>query len=127
MKSFIDLVESLENSFSVVLGVIKALGNKMRFKIMLSLLTGQKSFMDLKFETKLQKTALSNHLTILVRKELIEKPSVGNYKITQDGELFMRAIDDAYQKSQIREKKDIEALQSGKFSKSFIDSFFGVS
>jgi len=126
-KSLIDLVESLEEAFPALLNIIKAIGNNKRFKILLLLLTGEKTFMDLKNETDLQKTALSNHLTTLINRGLIEKPSIGNYEITQDGELFVRALENAYRNSTIWEKIETETLQRGQFSENFVESFFGKS
>jgi len=121
-----ELLESLEASFEDVLTIIKAIGNKKRLRILISLLTGEKTFEMLKVETQLQKTALSNHLSFLVKVSLIEKPSVGKYKITQDGELILRSFESTYRKTEIWEKKQIIDLQRRQFSDSFVDSFFGT-
>jgi len=126
-KSIIELVSSLENSFQEILSIIKAIGNNKRLKILLTLLTGEKTFENLKKETKLQKTALANHLIKLMKILLIEKPDYGKYKITSDGELFIRAMENAYKYSDIRESKGMEVIQRGQFSKDFVDSFFGSS
>ncbi len=124
-RSLLKLVESLENSFEDILGIIKSMGNEKRLRILISLLTGERSFIDLKTETELKKTALSNHLTLLINSNLIEKPSMGKYKITHDGELFIRVIENSFKSSNIWEKKEMEALQRRQFSDSFVNSFFG--
>ena len=124
-KPLLELIESLEDSFNNFLAIIKAIGNQKRLKILIALLTGVKSFNSLKEETKLQKTALSNHLTILIKNSLIEKPELGKYKITQDGDLFIRTFERAYKNSEIWQRKQIEALQRRQFSEMFVESFFG--
>ncbi|MBN1801583.1 MAG: ArsR family transcriptional regulator [Candidatus Lokiarchaeota archaeon] len=123
-KSNIELEESIEEAFTIVLGFVKAIGNESRLLILLSLLTGEKSFNDLMKVTALQKTALANHLTKLIDKALIRKPSVGNYMITEDGRLFLRGLDSGYKHSSIRDKNEARKEQSGQFSDTFISYFF---
>lgn len=124
-KPLTELIELFEGDFKEILAIIKALGNKKRLRILILLLTGEKSFDMLKKETDLQKTATSNHLTKLMNAHLIEKPDHGMYKISGDGELFMRSIHKAYINSNIWEKKKTELLQRRKFSDKFVKSFFG--
>lgn len=126
-KTLIELIKSLEESFEDILKIFKAMGNKKRLKILTALLTGKKTFNYLKKETKLQKTALSNHLTILIDSVLIEKPDHGSYQITQDGELFIRMMEETFIKSNIWSKKQTEIIQRRQFSDSFLESFFGRS
>jgi len=75
-------------------------------------------------ETNLQKTALSNHLTLLFKKNLIEKPDYGKYKITQDGVEFIRAIQMVWYQSDTQRKKELEIIQGRKLSETFLESFF---
>ena len=126
-KPLIELIESLEEHFEDILTIVKAIGNNKRLSILISLLTGEKTFDTLKREISLQKTALSNHLTILINTNLIEKPEHGKYRISPDGELFIRTIETAYKNSIVWEKKGIELLQRGEFSETFVYSFFGRS
>jgi len=119
-----ELKESLEQSFDDILAIIKAMGNKNRLKILITLLSGEKSFQTLMSETNLQKTALSNHLSLLFKKNLIEKPDYGKYKITQDGVEFIRAIQAVYYQSDTRNKKELETIQGRKLSDTFLESFF---
>jgi len=126
-KAKIELIRSLEDSFEILLNIIKAIGNDKRLKILITLLTGEKTFEILKKETHLQKTALSNHLITLINTGLIEKPEYGKYIITSDGEMFIRAIENTCKKSNIWEQKEIETIQKGQFSETFVESFFGRS
>lgn len=119
-----ELKESLEQSFDDILAIIKAMGNQNRLKILITLLSGEKSFQTLMSETNLQKTALSNHLTLLFKKNLIEKPDYGKYKITQDGVEFIRAIQMVWYQSDTQRKKELEIIQGRKLSETFLESFF---
>ncbi|MCK4281620.1 MAG: winged helix-turn-helix transcriptional regulator [Candidatus Lokiarchaeota archaeon] len=119
-----ELKESLEQSFDDILAIIKAMGNQNRLKILITLLSGEKSFQTLMSETNLQKTALSNHLTLLFKNSLIEKPDYGKYKITQDGVEFIRAIQAVYYQSDTQRKKELEIIQGRKLSETFLESFF---
>jgi len=119
-----ELKKSLEQSFDDILAIIKAMGNQNRLKILITLLSGEKSFQTLMSETDLQKTALSNHLTLLFKKSLIEKPDYGKYKITQDGVEFIRAIQAVYYQSDTQRKKELEIIQGRKLSETFLESFF---
>ncbi|MFX1374742.1 MAG: ArsR/SmtB family transcription factor [Promethearchaeota archaeon] len=124
-KTIYELVNAFEVSFDEILAILKAIANNKRITILISLLTGQRSFADLKEDTKLQKTALSNHLTILIDSSLISRPDYNKYQLTSDGELFLRSIEIAFKKSEIREKIQTEGLQRRQFSEAFIKSFFG--
>jgi predicted transcriptional regulator len=124
-KTIYELINTFEASFDNILTVLKAISNNKRLIILLSLLTGEKSFSVLKEETKLQKTALSNHLTQLIDALLILRPDYNKYQLTSDGELFLRAIEVAFNKSEIREKIQTEELQRRRFSEMFVKSFFG--
>ncbi len=119
-----ELKESLEQSFDDILAIIKAVANQNRLKILITLLSGEKSFQTLMSETNLQKTALSNHLSLLFKKNLIEKPDYGKYKITQDGVEFIQAIQTVYYQSDTQRKKELEIIQGRKLSETFLESFF---
>ena len=125
IKEITELIDSLEDSFEELIGILKSLSKDQRLRILIYLLTGEKKFDDLLAEIKLAKTALSNNLSKLLNANMIKKPRTGIYKITDDGELFLRAIDYAYINSSIKEKKDIKIKQQRKFSESFVEDFFG--
>ncbi len=73
----------------------------------------------------MKKTALSNHLSKLIITELILKPDHNKYRLTSDGELFIRALEAAFKKSDIKEKRRTDDLQRKQFSDSFVEYFFG--
>ncbi|MCW4023697.1 MAG: winged helix-turn-helix domain-containing protein [Candidatus Bathyarchaeota archaeon] len=110
-------------SFVDILNIAKAIGNEKRLQILITLQTGPKSFDALKHETQLKKTALSNHLAILIEQELIKKPEHGKYQLTEDGKIFLQAIQTAYNKSG-RWKKSQISMQTHQSSAPFIDALF---
>lgn len=118
------LKASVEESFEDLLSILKAMGNVKRLKVLTTLLSGEKSFQTLMSETKLQKTALSNHLSLLFKKNLVTKPDYGKYKITQDGSEFLNMIQKVYLQSDTFKKKRLDEIQRRKMSKSFLESFF---
>jgi DNA-binding HxlR family transcriptional regulator len=123
-KPLMELIESLGHSFGDILNIVKAIGNEKRLQILIALLTGAKSFDTLKKETALKKTALSNHLKILLRQGLIKKPEHGKYQPTHDGDLFIRTIEYAYTKSNSWKKNQTKSLQTRQFSDPFIEALF---
>lgn len=123
-KTLMELIESLGNSSDDILDIVKAIGNEKRLQILIALLTGAKSFDALKKETALKKTALSNHLAILLQQELIKKPEHGKYQPTEDGKLFIQTLESAYNKSNRWKRKQIKNMQTGQFSDPFIEAFF---
>jgi predicted transcriptional regulator len=124
-KTVSELITGFDVSFKDILTILKAISNNKRLTILISLLTGEKTFNDLKNETNLKKTALSNHLSKLINSELILKPDHNRYRLTSDGELFIRSLETTYNESNIKEKKRFESLQRRQFSDKFIKSFFG--
>lgn len=117
------LVDSLSESSSEIVLILKSLGNNFRLQILLQLLTGAKSFGTIVKSTKREKTAISNHLNHLIEANLIEKGDYGIYRISGDGIEFMKAIDIAFHKSPTRQLKKFQELQSRKISNSFLNRF----
>lgn len=124
-KTIYELISAFEASFEDILSILKAISNNKRLTILIALLTGEKTFNDLKTEVKLKKTALSNHLTKLISVSLILRADFNKYQITSDGELFIRGIEDIFKKSEVRKKMETEELQRREFSDTFVESFFG--
>ncbi|MFX1566823.1 MAG: ArsR/SmtB family transcription factor [Promethearchaeota archaeon] len=117
------LIKSINLSFSEISEILKALGNEKRIQILLLLLKGPQSYGIIVKELELKKTAVSNHLTQLRDVNLISREGNGVYEITYDGLQFMRAIENAYQKSPTRQAKKFDLLQRRGISESFIERF----
>jgi len=116
------LIESLNESLEEINSILKTLGNENRVKILISLLKGSKSFGTLVENLGKKKTAVANHLTQLIKANLIEK-DYGIYRISGDGIEFLKSIDSAFQKSPTRQLRKFQDLQSRKISNSFLNRF----
>ncbi len=116
------LIESVNECYMDLVSILKTLGNENRFRILLILLEGSKSFGALVDNLGKKNTAVSNHLTQLLETSLIEK-DYGIYRISGDGIEFMKAVDSAFQKSPTRQIKKFQDMQSRKISNSFLNRF----
>ncbi|MFX1561336.1 MAG: effector binding domain-containing protein [Promethearchaeota archaeon] len=83
-----------------------AVSHPMRIKILSILAEGSMDFADLLSKTGIRKTALSNQLTKLSNKRLIERVSHGHYALTKDGEHVLRVILDTYRKSRLSKEEE---------------------
>jgi predicted transcriptional regulator len=110
-------------SFSEITDILKALGNEKRIQILVLLLNGTQSYSTIVQELELKKTAVSNHLTQLMEVNLIKREGNGVYEITGDGLQFVRAIENAYQKSPTRQSERFNSLQRRRISDSFLERF----
>ena len=106
--------KTLLQSFGEITDILKAISHPNRFKILILLLDGSKTFQTLLDKTKLKKSALANHLTHLKDKLLIDKIQHGMYFITHDGKNFIKAIESAYKQSE-------EFKLQYRLAKSFLD------
>jgi len=113
--------ELLVDSFEEITELLKVLSQPNRFKILILLLEGPNNFQTLLTKTKLKKSALANHLTILVDASLVKKVQHGMYKITVDGKNFINSIGETYLKSLVHKKNTEDAEQRYKISRAFID------
>ncbi|MHA1987547.1 MAG: ArsR/SmtB family transcription factor [Promethearchaeota archaeon] len=118
-----DLIVSLNESFTDITTILKCLGNEKRMRILLGLLKGPQSYGFIVTGLDLKKTAVSNHLTQLLKTNLIQKGEYGVYSISGDGIEFIKAIEKAYQMSPTRQIKKFEALQSRGITDSFLNRF----
>ncbi|MFW9990112.1 MAG: ArsR/SmtB family transcription factor [Candidatus Odinarchaeota archaeon] len=117
------LIESINLSFSEITDILKALGNEKRMQILVLLLKGPQSYSTIVQELDLKKTAVSNHLTQLRDVNLIKREGNGVYEITGDGLQFIRAIENAFQKSPTRQADKFDLLQRRGISESFLERF----
>lgn len=124
-KSLIQIKTTYIEYFDPLLNIFKAIANDKRLLVLLAVLNDNKTFNELKKETKLQKSALSNHLVKLVNTSLIENPEHGKYKITPDGRSFIITMEKTFNLSDIKKNKEIEKAQEGQFSDPFVNYIFG--
>ncbi len=113
--------------------VLAALGNTKRLRILSALLIRPRIFSELKELTKLGKTALSHHLGLLAKMEIIKQKGRGRYEITPDGHAFLTAISSTYLDSNryaglksTRTKRYIEKIYAERKEKEIEDLFVQV-
>ena len=117
------LIKSITLSFSEIIDILKALGNEKRIQILILLLNGAQPYSIIVQELNLKKTAVSNHLSQLMKVNLIKREGNGVYEITGDGLQFVRAIENAYQRSPTRQAERFDSLQRRRISDSFLERF----
>ncbi|MCP4763878.1 MAG: winged helix-turn-helix transcriptional regulator [archaeon] len=113
------LIESLLNSFGDISLILNAMGNQKRFNILINLLNDPVSFKNLMKNSGLQRTALSNQLSKLLKAGLIEKERYGIYKITDIGLKFVKAINKIYYESKTLSR--LKLKQKGRISNGFFN------
>ncbi|MFX1251434.1 MAG: GyrI-like domain-containing protein [Promethearchaeota archaeon] len=106
MKLFI--LESVEG----ITELIRVLDHPKRIEILALLLDQTMSFKTLLEHTDFQKSALSNHLSVLVDKNLIKKLDRGVYRLTIEGVDLISKIAQSYLDAKIREQERLEQLRT---------------
>ena len=120
----------LGKDLAVVLG---ALANEKRLRILSAMLVRPRLFSELRELTGLAKTALSHHLSLLSKADVIKQTGRGQYEITVDGERMLSAISSAYLEStrydefkSTRTKRYIEKIYALRQEKEIEDLFVQV-
>lgn len=80
-----------ENSENVA-SVFRSAGNRSRIEIMFLTMKGKGEFSQLMQATALSKTALANHLALLVKMGLLTKQSRGTYATTPEGRRLLNTV-----------------------------------
>ena len=105
IKSFI--LQSIEG----ITVLLRTVNHPKRIEILAILLDGSKDFKILAEITDFPKSALSNHLSILMDRNLVEKKERGMYNLTIDGEELISKIAKSYLDTKIREQERLMQLQ----------------
>jgi DNA-binding HxlR family transcriptional regulator len=90
--------------------LLKLAAHPSRIHIMVLLLRGEHEFSRLMQQARLSKTALANHLSLLVEKELVEKTGRGEYCLTTDGRELLKAAAVMFKSSVQRQEAMRELL-----------------
>ena len=83
-----------------------AVSHPKRLMVLSLLVNESMNFGDLLGKTGIRKTALSNHLTQLVEKRLIQRVSHGHYALTKDGKHVLSAVLGIYKDSTLRKEEE---------------------
>lgn len=95
-----ELKTVLEESSDYIIEFLKAISQENRFKILKYLIDGPKKFSSLLVATKISKTALANHLKVLIDTGLIKKLDRGKYHIKPDAIKFIQSTVYIYKESE---------------------------
>ena len=100
--------------------LLRSAAHPARIQILVLLLRGEHEFPKLMQQTELSKTALSNHLNLLINKGLVHKIARGEYNLTVDGKELLSAAATVYGDSTQREEERRELL-SRRYTRSLIE------
>jgi ArsR family transcriptional regulator len=87
-----------------VADLLRSAAHPMRVKILALLLKETSDFSQLMKETRLSKTALANHLKLLMNRRLVQRVDRGEYSLTADGRGLLNAAATMYRDSVQREE-----------------------
>ncbi|MHA2175882.1 MAG: effector binding domain-containing protein [Candidatus Hodarchaeales archaeon] len=109
----------LLESVADITSLLKTIDNPNRFEILVLLMNESKNFKDLLEETQLQKSALGNHLNILIEQKLVTKVVRGLYQLSSDGEEIVDLLAHAYLARTVREQERLLKIKKliGRYTK----------
>lgn len=90
--------------------LLRSAAHPARIQILAILLREEHEFSKLMQHTELSKTALANHLNLLMKKGLVQRVARGEYKLTVDGKELLNAAAVMYKDSTQREEERRELL-----------------
>ncbi|MFW9854299.1 MAG: effector binding domain-containing protein [Candidatus Thorarchaeota archaeon] len=105
MQRFV--LESLDEMVSL----LKAIDHPQRLQILTLMASEPKTFADLQEKTELQKSALGNHLNVLISKNLVQKLERGVYRLSFDGESILEYYARSFLEIKLREQERLEKIQ----------------
>ncbi|MHA2224510.1 MAG: effector binding domain-containing protein [Candidatus Hodarchaeales archaeon] len=105
MRKF--LLESVDD----ITNLLKSIDNPNRFEILVLLMNESKNFKDLLEATQLKKSALGNHLNILIEQRLVTKVVRGLYQLSSDGEEIIDLLAHSYLARTVREQERLLKIQ----------------
>ena len=94
MKDKLERRKSISSRLQEVNGIAKVMSAPKRLDILVGLIDDAKAFQQIKSITELEKSALSNHLRMLIDQGLVEKKHHGVYSITFLGYQLIVKLDD---------------------------------
>lgn len=82
--------------------ILRALAHPKRIAIIEYLYHSQREYSDILRNSRISRTALANHLNLLVENGLVERLERGSYSLTEDGQAFFQSIAKTYFDSKTR-------------------------
>ena len=121
MKDKRELRESISSRLGVMSGLGKVLSAPKRLDILIGLMEEAKAFQQIKEITGLEKSALSNHLKLLIDQRLVEKKHHGVYSITYQGYQLLVKLDDLIDETVNYLRNETEHEIRKKFTDNFLN------
>ena len=121
MKDKLERRESISSRLQEVNGIAKVMSAPKRLDILVGLMEDTKAFQQIKTITDLEKSALSNHLKLLIDQGLVEKRHHGVYSITFLGYQLIVKMDDLLDETNRYSKNEKELEIRRKFTSSFLN------
>lgn len=121
MKDKLERRESISSRLVEVNGIAKVMSAPKRLDILVGLMEDAKAFQQIKTITSLEKSALSNHLKLLIDQGLVEKRHHGIYSITFLGYQLIVKMDDLLDEANRYSKNEKELEIRRKFTNSFLN------
>jgi DNA gyrase inhibitor GyrI/DNA-binding HxlR family transcriptional regulator len=101
-----DMENITQQSAKAMADYFLAVSHPKRIMVLSLLAEDSMDFADLLEKTGIRKTALSNHLTQLADKRLIQRVSHGHYALTEDGNHVLSAVLDIYNDSTLSKEEE---------------------
>lgn len=121
MKDRQERKESITSRFDQVNSIGKVMSAPKRLDILIGLMEDARTFQDIKDLTNLEKSALSNHLKLLITQGLVEKKHHGIYGITFLGYQLIVKLDDLLDESATYAQNEQEIELRKQFTYSFLN------
>lgn len=121
MKDKQERRDSINGRRGVVLGIGKVISSSKRLDILVGLIDDAKAFQQIKTHTGLEKSALSNHLKILIDQGLVEKRHHGIYNISFQGYQLIVKLDDLIDETVEYMRNEAELEIRKKFTDNFLN------
>ncbi|MFW9993529.1 MAG: ArsR/SmtB family transcription factor [Candidatus Odinarchaeota archaeon] len=106
-----DIQTLLLNSLVGITDLLKTLTHPKRLQILALVVITPKRFSFLHSKANISKTALANHLNILIKSGLVEKIERGKYSITKDGKDLLKSTARTYNQIESRNAGKMELLR----------------
>ena len=90
--------------------LLRPVAHPARIQILALILQGEHDFSKLMQYTELSKTALANHLSLLLKKGLVQRVTRGEYNLTSDGKELLNTAAAMYKDSTRRKEEKRELL-----------------
>ncbi len=105
-----DISVIISESVEEVADLLRTIGSPNRLRILSYLVEKPRTFSFLLNHLVIKRTTLVHHLDVLIETSFIERQERGKYKITEDGNRFLKVVSDTYQNLLMKKKNHLQEL-----------------